>query len=176
MSKRIWRLELSRHRALIAAATPALFLGLQGVAYAKRDPEYPPPPYFERLGLSFTQTLPLAVLVVLVCGVGAIWLSGLPKPATRRLLEISGRLFVFGCFFAAMDDWNDELWNPVFRVSCFLSPIPVVALYLNSKEDSTRGCFVMLAPVIAAPTLIALLFLGGSLQDWAMAHGLPAGW
>lgn len=167
---------MNRLRTRIAAVTPALFLGLEGLAYAKKEVDYEPPPYFDRLCLSLTQTLPLAVLVVLVCAAGAILFSGLPKPATRRLLEISGRLFFFGCVFAATDGFNDELWNPVFRVSCFLSPIPVVALYLNSKEDSTRGCFVMLAPVIAVPTLIALLFLGGSLQDWAMAHGFPAGW
>jgi hypothetical protein len=166
---------LNRRRALVAAITPALFLGLEGLAYAKKDVDYEPPPYFDRLCLSLTQTLPLAVLVVLVCAAGAILFSGLPKPATRRLLEISGRLFFFGCVLAAMDGFNDELWNPVFRVSCFLSPIPVVALYLNS-EESTRGCFVMLAPVIVLPTLLALIILGGLLQDWAMAHGLPVGW
>ena len=166
---------MNRRRALVAAVTPALFLGLQRLAYAKKEIDYEPPPYFERLCLSLTQTLPLAVLVVLVCGAGAIWLSGLPKPATRRLLEISGRLFVFGCIFAAMDDLNDELWNPVFRVSCFLALIPGIAMTLNS-EESNRGCFVLLTPVIAAPTFVALILLGDLLQSWAMAHGFPAGW
>ena len=166
---------MNRRRARVATVTSALFLGLQGLAYAKRDPEYPPPPFFDRLCLSLTQTLPLAVLVVLVCAAGAILFSGLPKPATRRLLEISGRLFFFGCIFAATDGFNDELWNPVFRVSCFLAVIPVVAVYLNSAE-SKRGCFVMLAPVIAIPTWIALMILGDVLQHYAMAHGLPAGW
>ncbi|HSS50369.1 MAG TPA: hypothetical protein VLX28_15640, partial [Thermoanaerobaculia bacterium] len=164
---------MNRRRALVAAVTPALLLGLQGLAYAKRDVDYEPPPYFERLWLSLVGVFPVAMLVVLVCGVIAALFTGLPKPATRKLLIVSVVLFICGSVVAAMDGLNDERWNPVLLASCFLALIPGFTLFLNS-ERPRPVVFVLVALVIAVPTWIGLNLLGEFWQEWASAHGIPA--
>jgi hypothetical protein len=154
---------------------PALFLGLQGLAYAKRAMDYEPPPYFSRLSLSLVGVLPLAVLVVLVCGLGAALFTSLPKPATRKLVIGSGVLFVCGCVVAALDGLNDEGWDPAFLASGFLALIPGVTLYLNSARPRPVG-FALIALVLAVPSWLGLVLLGDLWQGWARAHGIPASW
>lgn len=153
----------------------AAFAGASAPAWAKRENDYVAPFYGARVLYSLVGVIPLAALLIAICAVGMLRLSARMAPPLRRFLKISACLVIAGCLFAALDDLNDELWQPWLGASCFVAFIPGVALCLGA-EPSRWTTPLPLAAFLTVVTWIVLVLAGTSWQVWAVQHGIPAAW
>jgi hypothetical protein len=148
-------------------------------AWAKRDEDYVAPIYPARLLYSLIGVVPLAAVLIAVCALVMRWLSPRPSPPFRRFLKIAACLVIAGCLFAALDDLNDELWQPWFAASFFIAFIPAVALFLGSESGQMSNFLPLPLPLAAFLTVVTwftLVFAGTTWQVWGFERGLPVCW
>jgi len=140
----------------------------------KRRIDYVPPLYLERCARAALGLLPLGLIVALVCLIVARK-SLAEKAQLRFFIATAVTLTLVGAAVSALDDWNDELWNPVMWGSPFIAALPLVALLLFWRRRAVWLRLVL--GVIAVPILSAVLFLGGGEWImWGLEHGWPVSW
>jgi hypothetical protein len=163
MTKRSWVL-------LALSSLPAADL------FAKRPTDYIPPPYLERVVRGFLGLAPLgALLAIFLLLALRKFACDRPAGAGKRFLRFAFLLTLTGAAVAAIDGWNDELWNPAFWASPFLAAIPLVAILLLVPRAALWKRLV-LGIALAFPTWFGVMLGGSEWQVWGLDHGLPTSW
>ena len=156
-------------RVLLAAT--AILVSSPQVS-AKRHPSYVPPPYLERVARAALGLLPLSITCTGACLAVARKASA---DRQKRLIVGAVLLTLAGAAVAALDNWNDELWNPAFWGSPFIAAIPLLSVLLLWRTVAVWkrvAVGVLLAPILA----IGLWLLGDEWQNWGYLRGWPVSW
>jgi hypothetical protein len=147
-----------------------------GVALAKKASTYVPPPYIDRLGISFYTLLPVAAVLVIFSHYS--FRRFCPSPAKEAILRtgiLAMLVLAIAAFWAACDDWNDEGWNPVMDGGLVLGFLPATDVLWQATRLSftKRGVIYLLLLTSFVPLLQIVLPYWQDLLDYGR---FPASW
>jgi hypothetical protein len=142
-------------------------------AFAKKSPDFMPPPYSVRASRSFIALLPVAC----VLGLALYFLHRTLDRNTCTSRRLSWIIIVFalvcaGSLLAATDWLNDEGWNPAFWGGPVIALMAPISLFVLNKRFSLP--VKILLSIVVFPVFVILSAMGVMGLVWHVSRNALA--
>jgi len=128
-------------------------------AFAKKSPDFVPPPYSVRASKSFLALLPVACVLGLALYFLYYYLDRNTCVKNRLVWVIIVFVLVCAASLLAATDWlNDEGWNPAFYGGAVIALMAPISLFVLNKRFSLP--VKILLSIVVFPVLVILSVMG----------------